>query len=868
MLIVLLYSCSTKKNTFTRRVFHNLTGHYNTYWNGRESFREGVDILQQSAKDNYNNILTVKNYGTKEEAQSLNPYMDKAIEKASINIQRHSMFFEYREQVRWIDDSYMLIGFSYFYKQEYNKARRTFEFVMNEYKYNDIRFDAMLWLAKTHIQLEKYKRARSVIDNLQNEIDKGEKIPDKVIKELPLVKADMFILQEKFEQAKEPLLDAIYLHQKKNVDARLKFILGQIYQKDEELYKASQYYKEAIKRNPPYEMAFNAAINLAQCYDTRYDKNSKLIVKKLKKMLKEDKNKEYLDQVYYALADIAFKEKNDSLAIDYLRSSVSMSVANNYQKVKSALLLGDIYFKQPEYELSQAYYDTAVQVIPEDYPDRIKIEARTASLTELVENILIIREQDSLQKIALMPEEARLALIDNIIKELKEKEEEERRMEELAALNAELGINTGSNTTNIGGLSGAKWYFYNETALKNGASEFKKKWGNRKLEDNWRISNKQSMFETPDEEGFIAESDSISSDSTLVFTNDAHKPEFYLQNLPFTNEAVALSDTMIMDALYNLGFIYKDKLEDYPKSIESFETLLSRFPDNAYLLQTYYQLFRVYTRLENHDKAEEYKNLIINGYPESDYAKLLLDPDYFKELEAQRNIALTFYAETYDHYEAGHYYTVLTNSNKALETYEEPKEVLARFSYLRALALGKVEVTDSLQIALEKLVVDYPESDVLPLAQNILNYLKGPSDTTNIEDTEPENIIDISMYEFKKGSKQIFAMVVEDKNVNINALKVRISDFNTKFYSLENLNITNILLNATTHFIMVGNFDEIDRAMTYYNSLIANEYVFAGIEREMYEGFIISQENYPIFYKDKDVEKYLVFFNKNYVEVQ
>lgn len=838
------------------------------YWNGRESFREGVAILKESAEDNYNNILIVHNYGTKEEAQTLNPYMDKAIEKASINIQRHSMFFSHREQVNWIDDSYMLIGLSYFYKQEYNKARRTFEFVMNEYKYNDIKYNAMFWLANTYTQLEKYKRARSVIDNLQNEIDKGNKVPKEVIKQLPLIKADMLLLQEKFAQAKEPLIDALYLRQKKSTDARVRFILGQINQKEEELYRATQYYKEVIKKNPPYEMAFNAAINLAQCYDTRYDENSKLIVKKLQKMLKEDKNKEYLDQVYYALADIAFKEENDSLAIDYLRLSVATSVSNNYQKVKSALMLGDIYFDQPEYELSQAYYDTAVQVIPDDYPDKIKIEARTASLTELVENILIIRDQDSLQKVALMPEEERLAIIDKIIDDLKEQEEEERRLEELAALNAELGLNTSSSLPGMGGLTGAKWYFYNEAALKNGASEFKKKWGGRKLEDNWRISNKQSMFEPGDEEGFITEADSLSSDSTKIFTSDAHKRDYYLQNLPFAENDVALSDTMIMDALYNLGFIYKDKLEDYPKSIESFEILLARFPMNDHLLQTYYQLFRIYTRQENYDKAEKYKNLIIEGFPESDYAKLLLDPDYYKELEAQRNIALTFYAETYEHYEEGHYYTVLTNSNKALAIYEEPKEVLARFSYLRALALGKVEVTDSLQVALEKLVVDYPESDVLPLAQNILDYLKGPSDTTSIGDKEPEIIVDISMYEFNKNSKQLFALIVDDKNININALKVRISDFNSKFYSLENLSITNILLDATTHFIMVGNFNEIERSMTYYNSLISNEYVFANIDESLYTGFVISQENYPIFYKDKDVEKYLVFFNKKYVEVQ
>ena len=184
LVTIILFSCSTKKNSFTRRVYHNLTGHYNMFWNGRESYREGVDQLNKTVKDNYNKVLPVYNYGTEQQAQALNPYMDKAIEKASLNTQEHSMYFNRKEYVRWIDDSYLLIGKAYFYKQEYNKARRTFEFVANEYKNNDIKYNALLWLAKAFNQLEQYKRAQSVLDNLQNEIDKNPKAPEEVVKEL------------------------------------------------------------------------------------------------------------------------------------------------------------------------------------------------------------------------------------------------------------------------------------------------------------------------------------------------------------------------------------------------------------------------------------------------------------------------------------------------------------------------------------------------------------------------------------------------------------------------------------------------------------------------------------------------------------
>ncbi len=868
-ILLMAWSCSTKKNTFTRRVFHNITAHYNMYWNGRESMREGIVELEKSAKDNYNKILYVYNYGTKENGQSLNPYMDKAIEKASINIQRHSMYFEHKEQVNFIDDSYLLIGQAYFYKHEYHKSKRTFEYVMNKYKYNDIKYEAMLWLANSYNQLEKYKKARSTLDYLKNEMDKYPKdVPKNVTKQFPLIKADMFIRQEKFTQAIDLLVDAIYLRQDKKTDARIKFILGQIYQNEDELYRASDYYMLAIKRNPSYELAFNAAINLATCYDTRYEEGSKDIRKKLDKMLKEDKNLDFRDQIYYALADVAYKDAEDSLAIAYLRLSVATSVSNDFQKAESSIKLGKYFFAGKKYRLAQAYYDTAIQVLPEDYPNYKRIMANSEFLNELVENLIVVQTEDSLQMMAAMNVDDRNAIIDKIIEELKIKEEKEREEAEAMEAMASNAMNDmGRSGQQMGGSpSSGKWYFYNPQAMSFGFTEFKKKWGNRKLEDNWFISNKQAAVDFLEDEQ-IAENDSLggATDSTAMASSNPHNRAYYLDGLPLTEEKLDTSNVMIQDALYNLGTIYKDKFNDLPPSNESFETLVRRYPENKHLLQTYYQLFRSFSKMDSIDKAEYYKSLLVQQFPESDYAKLLLNPDYYKELEAEKNRAITLYNETYEHYTSGHYYTVYSNSNRALSTFDEPEEILAKFEYLRALAIGKIEVVDSLQSALEVLVAKYPDSEVKPLAQNILDYLTGPIDTTSVEET-PEEVFDLTMYEFNTSSKQIFALVVDDSKVNINALKVRISDFNSKFYSLENISITNILLNLQSHFVMVGNFEDIESALNYFHAIMKNEYVFANLSEDDYNGFVIAQENYPVFYKDKDVEKYLAFFKQNYLE--
>lgn len=259
--------------------------------------------------------------------------------------------------------------------------------------------------------------------------------------------------------------------------------------------------------------------------------------------------------------------------------------------------------------------------------------------------------------------------------------------------------------------------------------------------------------------------------------------------------------------------------------------------------------------------------MIISQFPESDYAKLLLDPNYYKELEAQKNLARILYIQTYEHYQDERYYTVYSNCTRALNEFEGPPEILAKFEYLRALALGKIEVVDSLQVALEGLIAKYPDSEVIPMAQNLLDYIAGPIDTIGGKVPE-EELIDISMYEFNPDSKQIFALLVNGNNVNVNALKVRISDFNLKYYNLENLSITNILLDAKTHFIMVGNFNSINKAMQYYNGIVASEYVFGGIPEEESNSFVIAQENYPIFYKDKDITRYLAFFKQNYLTDQ
>ncbi len=866
VLVIVLGSCSTKKNSFTRRMYHNLTSHYNVYWNGKEALIEAEKELQAAVKENYNMVLPMFNYGSEQESKAVTPLLDRSIEKGSKTILRHSMRFGGREYVKWIDDAYMLIGKSYFYKHDYFSARRSFSFVMREYEDNPTKYEAMLWLARTYIEMEQFEKSEPLLNLIQGDMNDEENIPASVYKEFALVNADQFIKQGKYDYAIDYLYDGIARVGKKEIKTRAKFILAQIYQMNGDFDQASQLYAEVIKRNPPYEMAFQSKINLARAYEAD-NGDSKSIIKYLSRMLRDDKNKEFLDQIYFALAEVAFKDKDDTLGIHYLRLSVAKSINNNYQKSTSSLKLADIYFAMPEYELSQAYYDTAVTYLPEDYPNYTEIKNKADKLSELVANLWVIQVEDSLQMLAFMSDEERLAIIDKIIKELVEEEQRQREAEELAQNMAAFDQGQSGFATSQP-IGGAKWYFYNTNTLSNGYSEFIRKWGNRKLEDLWRLKDKQLIIYEPDEI-LDEELDSLmqAGDTLGIMAMDEHNREYYLKDIPFTQEALDKSDKSIAEAYYNLGLIYAEGLNDAPKSIEAYETLLDRFPNNPNKLKVYYLLYRLYLDIENSEKSDYYKNIIINDFPDSDYAMIILDPDYYKNMQASESELTTLYHKTYSAFKVGRYYKVISNSDMAVNLYGDTASLIPKFLYLKALSIGKVDVVDSLAVALKFIVTNYPNSEVKPLAQNLLDYISKdrPDLATGVSQVQQDTVFQ-SPYTYDPNGIHLYLLVVKRQAVKLNAMKVKLSDHNKKYYSTKALSINSVLLDETRYMITVGNFESAAIAMKYFNQTSGDEYVFSDLGIGNYSEAVISMKNYPIFYKDKGVNLYLRFFEIEYLD--
>jgi len=838
-----------------------------------DNMRQGLKEFESTAKDNFAVILPVYYTGDKTNISKISQYADIGIKKATKTIQKHSMVFNNKEYNRWIDDAYMLIGKSYFYKQDYPMARRTFEFVIKTYNKNPIKYEAMLWQALANMQLGDYSRAEPMLDMVQNMIRQG-KAPESNEEMLALCYANFYILQKNYAPAVEFLNRAVELGPRRAMKTRCLFILAQIHQYTGQFEEASRYYSMVIKRNASFEMEFNSKINLAICYVAKSGDRA-YIIKKLKKMLRDEKNKEYRDQIYFALASVALKDADTSGAVSYLVKSVATSKQNNYQKAISALELADILFSHKNYQLSQAYYDSTLQFLPKEFPNYKEIKKKTATLTDLVIYLQLIDREDSLQKLASMTEGQRFEVIDGIIRKLiaedmKKQKEEQERQENLLLFGQTRGQSPGGLMT---GSTTGGWYFYNPSTTSNGFSIFGQKWGHRKLEDNWFLSNKVILAELPETQEDTslqvqAGGDTSKMKKILAKSKNPRERAFYLQDIPSTPAKIKVSNDTIIQAYYNMGFIYVEGLNDYEHAIDAFQTLNTRFPGNKFTVASYYELYMLYKTLENQPKSDTFKNIILTRYPETDFAKLLVNPNYYKEVQSKRKEVNNLYEDTYKAFTNQQYYMVINNTDVALGKYPGDTALIPRFEYLKALSIGKIEVVDSLVAGMQRIMTKYPKSPVRPLAQKILDYLKTQRNSKGepiVTDSTALPPPISKLYTFNPNSIHFFVLIAANNRVDINALKIRIADFNLKYHSLENLQVNSILLEGLQEMITVNNFDNDEKAMDYFISIQNNPYIFTNLENTGgYSDFVISADNYPIFYRSKDIKQYLRFFERYY----
>lgn len=905
ILIVLIFfvSCSNKKNTFLSRNYHALTTHYNVYFNGKESLKAGKKKIKTNSDNNYTQLLPIFEYENLESRTSSFGDMDGVINKATKAIKLHSItrkpkrkkgdktakyiaFRKKREYNNWIDDCYLLLAEGEFYKKDYMKSEKHYKFILKQFPKSDLRVAAKIGIARCYVDKGRGSQA---IDMLSR-IGSGSKLSKQQREEIYALSARVSLMDDNYQSCISNLNNALLISNNKATKARYYYIIAQLYMEQGNKNMAVQTFNSLIKLNPDYAMVFNAKISSALAYSSNEDGDA--IKANLMKMLKDRKNLMFKDQIFYALAEMNMIDNDEKSAIENYWNSTRLSFENDNQKALSFLKLGDIYFNKSVYKKAQMCYDSSMVYLAPTYNNYAQIADKVSKLSELVVNLNAIEHQDSLQMVASLPKKQRDKIINSIIKEITDRENEEIAEKNQSRMDKNFYMRNnmmgGRNRSSTNKRSGGNWYFYNPTTVGMGKSEFKRKWGRRKLEDNWRRKSRAILLiidEDEDEEEII--------DIIVLKKGNPKQASYYNADLPMTKEALAESDKIIMKSLYNAGIVYQEKLEDYNEAASTFAILIARFPNNPYLLSTYYRSYILHSKLNNQTKASYYSDIIIKKYPDSEYSKALLDPLYYDKLDAENLKIESIYADVYSDFQNYYYHRVINKCDQTLKQYSK-NDLKARFSYLRAMAIGKTESSDKFVSALEDLLKQDLPLELKATSESILKSIQEGASTIifskadmqlarhdrltrnwrfnsprkeNLiieEKTKAEKKIIKTVFNSDISGKQYFVIYFANDDLKSSKLVFDLTAFNVDNFDNRTFDIdTEEMPNGNVMVVVKGLNDKKD-AISYFNKIVRNEDVFRDLKEIEYKNFLLSEKNFIIFKKSDDIASYLPFYTKAY----
>jgi tetratricopeptide (TPR) repeat protein len=859
-----------EKNTGASRFYNGMTARYNIYFNGYESFKSGLLKVNAGYTDDYAEILRVFEYSDPSAPSRCSSDMERAIQKASKLIslksitakpeikekgklvEKDNSLPERKEYNEWVDDSYLLIGKSRFYKHEYNEATAVFNYCISDANNPDIKKEASIWLSRIYNETGKYAEAYRTLSELGINGESSKYMRSMYYTTL----ADLFIKQKKYAEAIDPLSKAIDLVSGKRSKYRLTYLLAQLNEQAGNSKNAISLYRDVVKMNPPYDVEFNARINIAGVFDVNSG-NPRDIRRELGKMLKDSKNKDFLDQIHFAMGRLSMKEGNESEAIESFRKSASAPSNNRNQKWRSFLALADYYFNKNDFLKAGKYYDSTVYFIDQKHPDYKQLQAKSQNLNAIVSQLTIIQKEDSLQKVASMTENERTALIISIIDKITKAEAEGKPTDYSDRYN--LGQYYENERRFQGNIEQeGKWYFYNQTALTFGRTEFRRRWGDRKLEDNWRRSNKTRV--TSSLASGNTDETTRNGPDTSKAALDYKNPEFYLKNLPMTDSLLAVSNEKIANAYLNAGQAYYEKLADPVKATESFEKLLSRFPGNELVPEALYNLYNVNKDI-NSAASEAYRQRLLQKYPSTEFAKILSDPEYFEKKMADIKMAGQVYLQAYNTYLTENFTEAISLCDEALKKYSTD-QLAPKFVLLRAYCVARISDERTFKDELNKLIKQWPESEESKKAGEIIAFLNQEIPELKVEE---EKEIAQELFVADTTSTNIFALIIAAPAFNINQATFDVISYNIDNYTNKNYRTEGTLVDNKYIMITVSGFTNYAQVLEYYNAFRIDKFVRNLSNASMFS-FAISRDNINVLSKDKNPERYLLFYKENYLK--
>ena len=727
--LLFIVSCSTKKDAFLNRNYNALTTQYNILYNGGVAFDQGLNEINLNYEDDFFELLPIEPLSfenikfripilstgakepgigfdvkkTEEPEEALTPF-DIAEQKAVKAIQKHSMNINGKERNKKIDDAYLLLGKSRYYTERFIPAIDAYNYIIANYPNASLINETKIWRAKAHIRIENEELAIETLEILLRKPD----LPDFIREDANTALAMAYAKLDSVNTVRNYLWEATKTSKNKTQRARNLFVLGQLYSLDKIKDTASMVFKKLINfKQAPYKFRIHAQIELAK--NAVSDSSSLAILERYKKLIKNRDNRPYLDAIYYQVA--VLEQERDSLNEAILNYNKSLRAKNGgaKQKTYSYEQLAKIYFKDLDYVTSGAYYDSILQVANNKNTLRIKrFERRAKNLSSLVKYEKNLQKNDSILTLAALPKEQLEQYFQEYIDKIK-KEDEELAQKKLNQISFGSSFGGGLQSTKAKG----KWYFYNTQSLGFGKSEFKRVWGSRPLEDNWRISDKSIIVNASNED----------KDLVTNIKNPRYEISTYLETVPSSAKEL---DSLTFDrntALFELGLIYKEQFKNPPKATRNLERLLVSNPDKELILPANYHLYQLYL-LTGNTKAAQYKDFILNSYPDSPFSKIILNPEIELSKEKEVDEDSEVYEIAYKLYKDDFFEDAICFIDMTIPTLIEGSILVSKFELLKAYAIGKYQNKDSYIAALEKVAVGYPQTEQGKKALEIMKRLK------------------------------------------------------------------------------------------------------------------------------------------------
>ena len=879
-----LIACSTKKNTAVSRGFHQMKTKYNIYHNGAISFLEGEKAIIEANKDDFSSILNLYPVSNHEAAQAAGSQMDVTIEKCRKCIKLHSIktrpkvnyekkrnnpkyaaWLEQEEFNNQMGNAWMMLAKAEFHKGEFLGSISTFNYIIRHYSNDaDMVAQCQLWNARAYAEMGWLYEAEDVLNKVQ--VDNLSR------KHAPLyasVSADIKLKTKQYKEAIPFIKLALPEESKKMYRPRFQFVLGQLYQLFGDRKLAKSAYEKVIKMQPSNEMDFNARLRIAELNDS-----PKEAIKQLNKMAKLDKNKDLLDQIYGAIGNVYLAQKDTTKALEYYTKAIESSTQNGLEKASILVTAGDIYYEQRDYIHASPCYKEATQILSAESEQYARIQRRSETLDELVVEYSVVQLQDSLQALSKLSEAEQRVVVDSIIARLIRAEKEAKEKEEQAARDAANGVGPRSvNTSNMlgGGSQSRDWYFYNPQLLRSGQQAFRTQWGNRALEDNWRRLSKamsSSVYDDETEEELPTDSLAEETGQQAAVETDDHKPEYYLQQIPKTEEDINQSNEMIAAALYNMVYIYRDRVGDQELSDETFRDFCKRFPNHELLVDLYYMQYLTALKTNDMMEAEQYRQDIMRLFPGTDEAYIVSQPDYFNKLRRMSVEQDSLYEQTYTAYSQNQF--ALVKENKAYaETNYPLSPLMPRFLFLNAIAVAKTDGQDAFVLQLQDMVARYPDSELASMAKDMLALMGQGAESQvgdlsslqakrNIEPTEvTTDSVEVSFDPTRNTPAMLLLVINQDEQL-LNQLLYDIALFNFSQFMIKDFDLKQELnFTRDQSAVIVSGFEKMDEAEWYHNLLTKNPDISQKIIANNAQVICITQTNFEILSQHFTLADYL-----------